>query len=102
MKTTAQILRSKPDQTVHTMVPTASAYEAARFMADKNIGALVVMERGKVVGIVSERDCTRKLVARACPEFWCAGQNRQDVVNARVIRRRPNQPRRPRVMRPRS
>ena len=59
MKTAAQILRSKPDQTVHTMEPTASAYEAARFMADKNIGALVVTERGKVVGIVSERDCAR-------------------------------------------
>ena len=65
MKTAAQILRSKPDQTVHTMEPTASAYEAARFMADKNIGALVVIERGKVVGIVSERDCARKLVAMA-------------------------------------
>ena len=65
MKTAVQILRSKPDQTVHTMEPTASAYEAARFMADKNIGALVVIERGKVVGIVSERDCARKLVAMA-------------------------------------
>jgi CBS domain-containing protein len=65
MKTAAQVLRSKPDQTVHTMEPTASAYEAARFMADKNIGALVVIERGKVVGIVSERDCARKLVAMA-------------------------------------
>lgn len=65
MKTAAQILRTKPDQTVHTMEPIASAYEAARFMADKNIGALVVIERGKVVGIVSERDCARKLVAMA-------------------------------------
>ncbi len=65
MKTAAQILRSKPDQTVHTMEPTASAYEAVRFMADKNIGALVVVEHGKVVGIVSERDCARKLVAVA-------------------------------------
>jgi CBS domain-containing protein len=65
MKTAAQILRSKPDQTVHAMEPTASAYEAARFMADKNIGAVVVMERGKVIGIVSERDCARKLVAMA-------------------------------------
>jgi CBS domain-containing protein len=65
MKTAAQILRSKPDQTVHTMEPTASAYEAARFMTDKNIGALVVIERGKVIGIVSERDCARKLVAMA-------------------------------------
>ena len=65
MKTAAQILRSKPDQTVHTMEPTASAYDAARFMADKNIGALVVIERGKVVGIFSERYCARKLVAMA-------------------------------------
>jgi CBS domain-containing protein len=65
MKTAAQILRSKLDQTVHTMGPIASAYEAARFMADKNIGALVVIEGGKVVGIVSERDCARKLVAMA-------------------------------------
>jgi CBS domain-containing protein len=65
MKTAAHILRSKPDQAVHAMDPTASAYEAARFMAEKNIGALVVIERGKVVGIVSERDCARKLVAMA-------------------------------------
>jgi CBS domain-containing protein len=65
MKTIAQILGSKPDQTVHTMEPTASAYEGAKFMAEKNIGALVVKERGKVVGIVSERDCARKLVAMA-------------------------------------
>ncbi len=65
MKSAAQILSSKPDQTVHTMEPTASVYEAARFMADKNVGALVVIERDKVVGIVSERDFTRKLVALA-------------------------------------
>jgi len=62
MKTAAQILRSKPDPTVYTMGPTTSAYEAVRLMADKNIGALVVVERGKVVGLVSERDYTRKIV----------------------------------------
>jgi CBS domain-containing protein len=65
MKTAAQILRSKPDQTVHTMEATASAYEAVKSMADKNIGALVVVERGKVVGIVSERDYARKIVLMA-------------------------------------
>ena len=65
MKSAAQILSSKPDQTVHTMEPTASVYEAARFMADKNVGALVVIERDQVVGIVSERDFSRKLVAMA-------------------------------------
>ena len=65
MKTAAQILRSKPEQAVHTVEPTASAYEAARLMADKNIGALVVMEHGEIVGMVSERDHVRKLVLLA-------------------------------------
>jgi CBS domain-containing protein len=65
MKTAAQILRSKPDQTVHTMGPTASVYEAVRLMADKNIGALVVVQGDEVVGIVSERDYARKIVLMA-------------------------------------
>jgi CBS domain-containing protein len=65
MNTVAQILGSKPDRAVYTMEPTASAHEAVRLMADKNIGALVVVERGQVVGIVSERDVARKLVLMA-------------------------------------
>jgi CBS domain-containing protein len=65
MNTVAQILGSKPDGAVYTMEPTASAHEAVRLMADKNIGALVVVERGGVVGIVSERDFTRRLVLLA-------------------------------------
>jgi len=65
MKTAAHILRSKLDQAVHTIGPTASVYEAVRLMADKNIGALVVVERDKVVGIVSERDYARKVVLMA-------------------------------------
>jgi len=62
MKTVAQILGSKPNQAVHTIEPTASVYEAVKLMADKNVGALVVVEHGKVVGIVSERDYARKVV----------------------------------------
>jgi CBS domain-containing protein len=62
MKTAAQIVKSKLDQTVHAMGPTASAYEAVRLMADKNIGALLVVERDNVVGIVSERDYARRIV----------------------------------------
>jgi CBS domain-containing protein len=65
MNTVAQILGSKPDGAVYTLEPTASAHEAVRLMADKNIGALVVVERGEVVGIVSERDVTRRLVLLA-------------------------------------
>ena len=66
MKTASQILKSKPDhQTVHTIEPSAPVYEAVKLMAEKNVGALVVVERGKVVGIVSERDYARKVVLLA-------------------------------------
>jgi CBS domain-containing protein len=47
------------------MGPTASAYDAVKLMAEKNIGALVVVEHGKVVGIVSERDYARRIVLMA-------------------------------------
>ena len=65
MNTVAQILGSNPDQAVYTMEPSASAHEAVRLMAEKNIGALVVVEHGHVVGLVSERDYARKLVLMA-------------------------------------
>ena len=65
MKTVAQILQSKPNQAVHALGPAASVYEAVRLMADKNVGALLVMDGGKVVGIVSERDYARKVVLMA-------------------------------------
>ena len=48
MQTAAQILKSKPHQTVHTIEPAASVYEAVKLMAEKNVGALLVVEHGKV------------------------------------------------------
>ena len=65
MTTVAQILGTKADRTVHTIAPTASVYEAVKVMADRNVGALVVVEHGQVVGIVSERDYARKVVLLA-------------------------------------
>ena len=65
MQTAAQVLKSKPHQTVHTIEPAASVYEAVKLMAEKNVGALLVEEHGKVVGIVSERDYARKVVLLA-------------------------------------
>lgn len=46
---------------VWTVDPTASVYEALEVMADKNIGALVVVEEGRLIGIFSERDYARRL-----------------------------------------
>src|SRR3989338_8489787 len=62
MKSVAEILRSKPDQTVYKIAPDVSVYDALRLMADKNIGALLVVEERKIVGILSERDYARKVV----------------------------------------
>ena len=62
MKTTAEILQSKADQTVYTVAPTASVFDAVMLMAQKGIGALLVMEGGKIVGIITERDYARKII----------------------------------------
>jgi len=62
MKTVAQMLRGKPQQNVHTVAPDATMLEALRLMAEHNVGALPVVEQGRLVGIVSERDYARKVV----------------------------------------
>lgn len=47
---------------VWSIVPNASVYDAMKLMADKGIGALLVMEEEKLVGIISERDYARKVI----------------------------------------
>ena len=61
MKSVAHILKSKADAGVHSIAPTASVYDALKLMAEKNIGALLVMEGADIVGIVTERDYARKI-----------------------------------------
>lgn len=62
MKTVADILRNKGAQVTYVIGPDATVLEAISLMADKGVGALVVTEGEKVVGIVSERDYARKVV----------------------------------------
>ena len=62
MKKVAQILRSKTDPTVHTIAPSVLMFDALTLMAEKNIGALVIMEGETIVGVLSERDYARKVV----------------------------------------
>lgn len=61
MLTIKQLLESKGQQ-VWSINADAAVFEALRMMAEKSIGALVVMNEGKLVGIVSERDYARKVI----------------------------------------
>jgi len=54
------LLRKKGNQ-VWSVAPQATVYEALQLMAEKNAGALLVMQDEKVVGILSERDIVRKV-----------------------------------------
>jgi CBS domain-containing protein len=65
MKSAAQILQSKPQQTVEAVTPSTSVFDAVKLMAEKNIGALLVLEDQKIVGMITERDYARKIVLMA-------------------------------------
>ncbi len=55
------ILKSK-GHTIWSVTPQTLVYDALQLMAEKNVGALLVLEQGKLAGIVSERDYARKVV----------------------------------------
>ena len=61
MITVKQVLDDKGYQ-VWSIAPHVSVFDALKLMADKGIGALMVMENDDVIGIISERDYARKVV----------------------------------------
>jgi len=61
MRTVRDILNHK-GRTTHTIQPGASVYEALQSLSVHNLGALVVVEDGQVIGVLSERDYARKVV----------------------------------------
>ena len=61
MLTVNQLLRVKGHQ-VFSLAPTDTVLRAIEIMADRHIGALLVMHHGSLVGIISERDYARKVI----------------------------------------
>lgn len=61
MKTIRQLLAAKGGE-VHTIAPQARVFDALKLMAEKNVGALVVLDHGRLVGVISERDYARKVI----------------------------------------
>ena len=70
MKSLKQLLAAKGNQ-VYSIGPSAKVIEALQLMAQKDVGALAVMEGGRLVGILSERDYARKVILH--------GRSSQDV-----------------------
>jgi|TARA_R110001592_G_scaffold172534_1_gene410994 CBS domain-containing protein len=62
VKTVMQVLQGKADQATYTIAPQSTVLEAISLMADKGIGALIVADGDRMIGIVSERDYARKVV----------------------------------------
>lgn len=87
MITVNQLLRRKGYQ-IWSVHPEDSVYDALALMADKGIGAVLVLEGGRLVGIMSERDYARKIVlmgrvSRDTPV--------RDIMTSPVITIRPDQ-----------
>ena len=63
MKTIRQLLETKSKgRGVFSIAPDALVYDALKLMAEKDVGALVVLEGGRLAGIISERDYARKVI----------------------------------------
>ncbi|MGQ0711159.1 MAG: CBS domain-containing protein [Rhodoferax sp.] len=70
-------LLKKRGTTVYSIAPQTTVFEALRSLADYNVGALMVMDEGKLVGVFSERDYTRKIAL--------AGRSSRDTVVREIM-----------------
>lgn len=62
MKNVRDVLRSKNVDQIFSVQPTTKVLDAVKLMAEKGVGALLVLDNGNLAGIVSERDYARKVV----------------------------------------
>jgi CBS domain-containing protein len=82
MKNLKQLLSAKGGQ-VHSIRPDAKVFEALQLMAQKDVGALLVMDGGRLAGILSERDYARKVILHGKSSQDIAVR---DIMTADVVR----------------
>src|ERR1041385_7917374 len=87
MKTIRQLLEAKGGA-VHSIGPEARVYDALKLMAEKDVGALVVVEGGKLAGIISERDYARKVILQGKSSHDIPVR---DIMTAKVVTIEPAQ-----------
>ena len=64
---------------LYQVAPSVTVFEALRLLAEHGVGAMMVMEKGKLVGVVSERDYTRKVALQ--------GKNSKETTVADIMTR---------------
>lgn len=87
MKTVADLLQTK-GPTVWSVAPGTSVYAALEMMAEKDVGAVLVLDAGRLVGIFSERDYARKIILRGKASRETPVR---DIMTERVVYIRPEQ-----------
>lgn len=82
MHTVQQILNNKRIDEIWSILPDATVYEAVQMLADKRVGALLVMQDTELLGIISERDYAREVIlkGRASKETRV-----KDIMSSNVI-----------------
>lgn len=87
MKTVRDILKIK-GRDVWSVTVGATVFEALRLMAEKEVGALLVMDDGRIAGIISERDYARKIVllGRTSPNTRV-----EEIMSSHVVYTHPDQ-----------
>jgi CBS domain-containing protein len=82
-----QLLQAKGHD-IWSVGPEDSVYDAIELMANKGVGALVVMEGDSLVGVLSERDYARKVVLQGRSS---KGTKIKEIMTSRVVYARPEQ-----------
>ncbi|AOZ50363.1 CBS domain-containing protein [Chromobacterium vaccinii] len=88
MQTVKQFLDSKPNRALVYVTPDSTVFQALQVMAENDIGAVLVMESGDIVGIFSERDYARRIVLQGRTS---AGTKVRDIMTSRVVYVTPQQ-----------
>jgi CBS domain-containing protein len=79
---TVKDMLAKKGNAVFSIVPDAKVEDALRFMVDRNVGSLIVIDQGQIVGILSERDFVRNAVTKTAA---CASVPVREMMTSQVF-----------------
>jgi CBS domain-containing protein len=82
MPTVRQLLEQKTERKLVYVGPDSTVFQALQIMAENDIGAILVMEMGDIVGIFSERDYARRVVLQGRTS---AGTHVRDIMTNKVV-----------------